>query len=147
MGKKRKKSGNYRQRRRESTRVRQRGFTEISDLLADPLNLINVLRTPNPLFSEESVKKVQKINDENRRKDQEFYKKWKQAYERQMFFKEPIKISERNDALKEIERRRVERICRERKRRREALFLRGKAGRGKPGPKRKRYTDDSDVRC
>ncbi len=48
------------------------------------------------------------------------------------------------DALRDNTTRKV---CNSRRKRRQILFSRGKAGAGKRGPKRRRYTEKSKVRC
>lgn len=56
-------------------------------------------------------------------------------------------LIDKNEEIKHQEKLRIERICRERKDRRENLFRTKKAGKGKKIRKMKIYTEDSKIKC
>lgn len=42
---------------------------------------------------------------------------------------------------------RIIQVCKNRRKRREVLFAKGRAGKGRSGPKLRKYTEESKVRC
>lgn len=146
MSKKRKKSSKNRRRLSQ----RQPGnLTKVGDLLTNIeqlLGLERMLHEPQPQNRKE-VHKVDKRIIEAEKRAARDYERYKREYRKQYpaaYYADEQKAVRRITDPEEI--RRLE-ICLERRKRREAMFANKRAGKGIAGPREKRYTEKSNVRC